>query len=147
MGQKKLVTKIDETPEQSKNQAPALVSKKNIKRQVINGIAYINVSYNNTTITITDTKGEVLAWATSGLLGFKGAKKSTPYAANAVAKNVTEKIKKFNLINLKITVKGIGPGRESAIRSMVASGLNITAITDRTPIAHNGVRAPKPRRV
>ena len=152
MGQKKLVTKI-ETPDEKVTQTPASpagsvsVSKKSSKRQVINGIAHITVSYNNTMVAITDTKGEVLAWSSAGTVGFKGTKKSTPYAAGLVAKNVAEKARRFNLVNLKITVRGIGPGRESAIRGLAASGLNITAITDRTPIAHNGVRSPKPRRV
>ncbi|OGN13717.1 MAG: 30S ribosomal protein S11 [Candidatus Yanofskybacteria bacterium RIFCSPHIGHO2_02_FULL_43_22] len=110
-------------------------------------MANISVSYNNTIIAIADTKGEVLAWSSSGTLGFKGTKKSTPYAANLVAKNVVEKVRKYNLVNLKIVARGIGPGRESAIRGLAASGLNITALMDKTPIAHNGVKPPKPRRV
>ena len=146
MGQKKLITK--ETNEtEGAQKAPVSVSKKSSKKQVINGVAHIVVSYNNTKIAIADTKGEVLAWSSSGALGFKGSKKSTPYAANLVAKNVMEKAKKYNLVNLKITVKGIGPGRESAIRGLAASGLNITALMDKTPIAHNGVKSPKPRRI
>lgn len=145
MGQKKLVTKTD-MPTEGATQAPVEVTKKS-KRQIINGVAHISVSYNNTMIAITDAKGKVLAWSSSGALGFKGSKKSTPYAANLVAKNVIEKAKKYNLINLKIVVKGIGPGRESAVRGLVASGLNITTLIDKTPIAHNGVKSPKPRRV
>ena len=146
MGQKKLVTKeINETEGVQKTSVE--VAKKSSKRQVINGVAHITVSYNNTMIAIADTKGEVLAWASAGSLGFKGSKKSTPYAAGLVAKNVVEKAKRFNLVNLKIVVKGIGPGRESAIRSLAAGGLNITALTDKTPVAHNGVKSPKPRRV
>ncbi len=155
MGQKKIVTKeMGETEGTQKTPIdPALANKSGIevakksKKQVINGIANIVVSYNNTMIAIADTKGEVLAWSSSGALGFKGSKKSTPYAANLVAKNVIEKAKKYNLVNLKITVKGVGPGRESAIRGLAASGLNITALMDKTPIAHNGVKSPKPRRV
>jgi len=146
MGQKKVITK--ETNEtEGAQKAPVSVAKKSSKKQVINGVAHISVSYNNTMIAIADTKGEVLAWSSSGALGFKGNKKSTPYAANLVAKNVIEKAKKYNLINLKITVKGVGPGRESAIRGLAAGGLNITAIMDKTPVAHNGVKSPKPRRV
>lgn len=145
MGQKKLVTKTD-LPAEGAAQTPVSVAKKS-KRQVVNGLAHISVSYNNTKIAITDTKGEVLAWSSSGALGFKGSKKSTPYAANLVAKNVIEKAKRYNLVNLKITVKGVGPGRESAIRGLAGGGLNITSIQDRTPIAHNGVKSPKPRRV
>lgn len=146
MGQKKVATKEEVGVKEGATQAPVEVTKKS-KRQIINGVAHISVSYNNTMIAITDTKGEVLAWSSSGALGFKGSKKSTPYAANLVAKNVVEKAKKYNLLNLKIVVKGIGPGRESAVRGLAASGLNITMLTDKTPIAHNGVKSPKPRRV
>lgn len=145
MGQKKVITKGVEVKEGA-TQALVEVTKKS-KRQIINGVAHISVSYNNTMIAIADTKGEVLAWSSSGALGFKGSKKSTPYAANLVAKNVVEKAKKYNLLNLKIVVKGIGPGRESAVRGLAASGLNITTLIDETPIAHNGVKSPKPRRV
>jgi len=98
-------------------------------------------------IAIADSKGEIIAWSSAGSLGFKGSKKSTPYAANLVAKNVLEKAKKYNLVNLKIVVKGVGPGRESSVRGLAGGGLNITALTDRTPVAHNGVKPPKPRRV
>lgn len=154
MGQNKLITKTEEPAEGAEKQAPvksgpatAEVSKKNIKKQVINGVAYISVSFNNTMVAIADAKGEILSWASSGALGFKGSKKSTPYAANIVAKTAVEKAKKYNLMNLKIVVKGVGPGRESAIRGLAASGLNITALVDRTPVAHNGVKPPKPRRV
>lgn len=147
MGQKKLVTKIDMPAEGAETKAPVSAVKKLPKKQVINGMAHISVSYNNTMITIADTKGEVLTWSSAGALGFKGAKKSTPYAANLVAKNVIEKAKKYNLVNLELTVKGVGPGRESAIRGLVGSGLNVTIIRDKTPVAHNGVKAPKPRRV
>ncbi|OGN08220.1 MAG: 30S ribosomal protein S11 [Candidatus Yanofskybacteria bacterium RIFCSPHIGHO2_02_FULL_41_11] len=132
---------------QADDKAPVKVDKKSSKRQVINGIAYINVSYNNTAITITDTRGEVVAWSSAGALGFKGAKKSTPYAANSVAKTCVEKARKYNLSSVKIIVKGIGPGRESAIRGLAGSGLSVNSIMDRTPIAHNGIRPPKPRRV
>ncbi|OGN06513.1 MAG: 30S ribosomal protein S11 [Candidatus Yanofskybacteria bacterium RIFCSPHIGHO2_02_FULL_38_22b] len=113
----------------------------------MNGVAYVSISYNNTLITITDLKGEVLSWSTSGLLGFKGTKKSTPYAANLVAKDCVEKAKKYGLNSIKIVVKGIGPGREAAMRGLSGTGLNVLSIMDATPIAHNGVRAKKPRRV
>ena len=147
MGQNKLITKETNEAEGIQKAPVEGAKKKTSKRQIINGMAHISVSYNNTMIVITDTKGEVLAWSSSGALGFKGSKKSTPYAANLVAKNVMEKAKKYNLVNLKITVKGVGPGRESAIRGLAASGLTITALMDKTPIAHNGVKAKKPRRV
>ncbi|MDP4001532.1 MAG: 30S ribosomal protein S11 [bacterium] len=117
------------------------------KKQVINGTATVNISYNNTIITIADSVGQVIAFSSAGLLGFKGSKKSTPYAANMVAKDCFEKTKKFNLTNIKIVIKGVGPGRESAIRGLASTGLNVLSIMDATPIAHNGVRRPKPRRV
>lgn len=129
-------------------EAPASTPKKSSsKKQVLNGVAYIHVSYNNTIISITDSKGQVVAWSSAGLLGFKGTKKSTPYAANLVAKDCVEKSRKYNLTNIKIVIKGVGPGRESAIRGLAGTGLNVLSIMDNTPIAHNGVRRPKPRRV
>ena len=145
MGKKRIITKSDTAGAEETQVSNS--SKKSLKRQVINGVAYINVSYNNTIIAIADTKGEIIAWSSAGTAGFKGTKKSTPYAANIVAKDCVEKAKKYNLMNLKIIVKGIGPGRESAIRGLASAGLNITSIMDATPIAHNGVKPPKPRRV
>lgn len=145
MGQKKVITKTEEDIKPIEGSVNA--SRKSTKKQVINGIAHINISYNNTIIDISDLKGDILAWSSSGLLGFKGSRKSTPYAANMVAKDVFEKAKKYNLMNIKVVVKGIGPGRESAIRGLAGTGLNLTSIQDSTPIAHNGVRRSKPRRV
>ena len=145
MGQKKLVTKI-ETAEKQET-ASVSVPKSSVKKQVINGTAHISVSYNNIIIAISDLKGNIITWSSAGSMGFKGARKSTPYAANMVAKTCVEKAKKYNLTNIKIIVKGIGPGRESAIRGLAGSGLNVVSIIDETPIAHNGVRKLKPRRV
>ena len=147
MGKKRITTTEEESKVSAEQQSAVSVAKKTVKKQVINGIARVNVSYNNTIVTITDLKGEVLAWSSAGSLGFKGTKKSTPYAANLVAKDCTEKAKKYNLSNIKIVVKGIGPGRESAMRGLAATGLNILSIMDATPVAHNGTRARKPRRV
>ena len=148
MGQKKVITKTDSDSSIKKvSENNVSISKKSVKKQIINGITHINVSYNNTIIDIGDLKGDIIAWSSSGLLGFKGSRKSTPYAANLVAKDVVEKAKKYNLINIKVVVKGIGPGRESAIRGLAGTGLNLTSIQDMTPIAHNGVRRSKPRRV
>ena len=147
MGKKRIITTEGETVNTDEQSAESSVVKKTSKRQVLNGVAYILVSYNNTLITITDVKGEVICWSSSGKLGFKGAKKSTPYAANLVAKDCVEKSKKFSLVNIRVIVKGVGPGRESAIRGLAGSGLNVTSIMDSTPIAHNGVRRKKPRRV
>lgn len=144
MGKKRIITTQGDTPAA---EGQAVQAKKTAKKQVINGIAQIHVSYNNTLVTITDLKGEVIAWSSAGAMGFKGTKKSTPYAANLVAKDCVEKAKKYNLTNLKVVVKGIGPGRESAIRGLAGSGLNVTTIMDSTPIAHNGVRRKKPRRI
>jgi|SRR3989338_1132758 len=146
MGKKRIITTQGDTVNTAE-QSTASVTKKTTKRQVINGVAYIHVSYNNTLVTITDSKGEVISWSSAGKLGFKGTKKSTPYAANLVAKDCVEKAKKYNLTNIKIVVKGVGPGRESAIRGLTATGLNVVSIMDSTPIAHNGVRRKKPRRI
>lgn len=147
MGKNRITTKPEATSTAGNQATADSVTKKLVKRQAINGVAYVNISYNNTLITITDSKGEALSWSSAGVLGFRGTKKSTPYAANLVAKDCVEKAKKFNLTNLKIVVKGIGPGREAAIRGLAGTGLNITSLMDATPIAHNGVKAPKPRRV
>ncbi|OGN16789.1 MAG: 30S ribosomal protein S11 [Candidatus Yanofskybacteria bacterium RIFCSPHIGHO2_02_FULL_50_12] len=141
------MTKDGETTAPEAAEVSVAPKKASAKKQVLNGTAVINVSYNNTLISIADSKGQVISWSSAGLLGFKGSKKSTPYAANLVAKDVFEKSKKFNLTNIKIVIKGIGPGRESAIRGLAGTGLNILSIMDATPIAHNGVRRPKPRRV
>jgi len=146
MGKKRIITK-GETEVRDQQTAGPVASKKSGKKQVINGIAHISVSYNNTLIAISDLKGDVISWSSAGLIGFKGTKKSTPYAANMVAKDVVEKSKKYNLSNIKIVVRGIGPARESAIRGLAGTGLNVTSIMDETPVAHNGVKAKKPRRV
>lgn len=148
MGKKRIITKAEPKGGIEAETSPAVsASKKGIKKQVLKGIATIFSSYNNTIVSITDQKGEVLAWSSSGLLGFKGARKSTPYAATMVAKDALEKAKKYNLNELAISVKGIGPGREAAIRAIAGTGLNINALVDNTPIPHGGVRPPKPRRV
>jgi len=121
----------------------------NIKlgRQIIKGRIYVKVSYNNTFITITDEKGDVLAWSSAGSLGFKGPKKATPYAASKVAEAVLEKMKKVGFAGVEVFVMGIGSGRESAVRSLANHGLNILSIKDITPAPHNGPRPKKIRRV
>lgn len=144
MGKKRIITKTDA----ASNETAAVEKKsKTSKRQVLNGVANICVSYNNTIVSIADQNGEIIAWSSSGGLGFKGTKKSTPYAANLVAKDAVEKAKKFNLQSIKIVLKGIGPGREAAMRGLASTNLNITSIQDKTPVAHNGIRAKKPRRI
>ena len=147
MGKKRIITKTDAEPTDQQQAPSSATAKKSSKRQVINAIAHISVSYNNTIVSMTDLEGNVIAWSSAGLLGFKGTKKSTPYAANLVARDCVEKSKRFTVTSIRIVVKGIGPARESAIRGLAGSGLNITSIMDTTPIAHNGVKGPKPRRV
>ena len=121
--------------------------KKKIKRNVPAGVAYILATFNNTIITITDTSGNTLCWASSGGSGFKGSKKSTPFAAQIAADKAAKKAKEFGMQKVDIFVKGPGSGRESTIRSIQAAGLQVSSITDTTPIPHNGCRPPKRRRV
>jgi small subunit ribosomal protein S11 len=122
-------------------------SKKKVKRTVADGIAHIFASFNNTIITITDRQGNALSWATSGGSGFRGSRKSTPFAAQVAAQRAGEAAKEYGLKNLEVQVKGPGPGRDSAVRSLNNVGYRITNITDVTPIPHNGCRPPKKRRV
>ena len=122
-------------------------SRKKIKKVVVDGIAHVHASFNNTIITITDQKGNALAWATAGGSGFRGSRKSTPFAAQIAAERVGNMVKEFGVKNLDVRVKGPGPGRESAVRSLNAKGFKIVSITDVTPIPHNGCRPPKRRRV
>jgi small subunit ribosomal protein S11 len=116
-------------------------------RGVSTGIASIQATFNNTIVTITDTAGNVITWASAGSVGFKGSRKSTPFAAQMAAENAAQKAKGLGLRQVKVFVKGPGAGREAAIRSLQAAGLEITAIKDVTPIPHNGCRPPKRRRV
>ena len=122
-------------------------SKKKVKRTVADGIAHIFASFNNTIITITDRQGNALSWATSGGSGFRGSRKSTPFAAQVAAQRAGEAAKEYGLKNLEVQVKGPGPGRESAVRAFNALGYKINSITDVTPIPHNGCRPSKKRRV
>ena len=121
--------------------------RKKVKKNVTDGIAHVHASFNNTIITITDRQGNALGWATSGGSGFRGSRKSTPFAAQVAAEKVGNAVKEFGLKNLEVQIKGPGPGRESAVRSLNANGFKITSITDVTPIPHNGCRPPKRRRV
>jgi len=120
---------------------------KRIKRDVSDGIAYISASFNNTIITITDRKGNALAWATAGASGFRGSRKSTPFAAQVAAEKAGSIAKEYGMKNLDVRIKGPGPGRESAVRSLNNLGFKIVNIIDGTPIPHNGCRPPKKRRV
>lgn len=121
--------------------------KKRIKKQVSDGIAHIHAYFNNTIVTISDKQGNVLGWATAGGSGFRGSRKSTPFAAQVAAERCAESVKDYGIKNLEVMIKGPGPGRESTIRALNAAGFRITNINDITPIPHNGCRPPKKRRV
>ena len=121
--------------------------KKKLKRVVHNAVVCISATYNNTIVTVSEENGNVLAWATAGESGFKGTRKSTPYAAQVAAERVVEKIKFYGVESVKVRVKGIGPGREQAIRGLYGAGLDISAIVDVTPMPHNGTRRKRVRRV
>ncbi len=121
--------------------------RKKVKKAVVDGVAHIHASFNNTIITITDRQGNTLSWATSGGSGFRGSRKSTPFAAQVAAERAGEAAKEYGLKNVDVLVKGPGPGRESAVRALNSVGFKVTSITDVTPIPHNGCRPPKKRRV
>ncbi|MDH4274149.1 MAG: 30S ribosomal protein S11 [Gammaproteobacteria bacterium] len=121
--------------------------RKKAKKNVVDGIAHIQASFNNTIVTITDRQGNTLSWATSGGSGFRGSRKSTPFAAQVAAEKAGQAAKEYGLKNLDVRVKGPGPGRESAVRALNAVGYKINNINDVTPIPHNGCRPPKRRRV
>ena len=121
--------------------------KKKVKKNVVDGVAHINSSFNNTIITITDRQGNALTWATAGGSGFRVSRKSTPFAAQVAAEKAGKKAQEFGMKNLEVFVKGPGPGRESAVRSLNNIGFKITHISDVTPLPHNGCRPPKKRRV
>ncbi|MHC5037445.1 MAG: 30S ribosomal protein S11 [Planctomycetota bacterium] len=124
-----------------------MAKKKKIKRNVPRGIAYIKATFNNTLITITDPNGDVLCWDSAGTIGYKGSRKSTPFAAQRAAEACAAKAKKLGVREVEVRVKGPGAGRESAIRALQAAGLDIRAIEDTTPLPHNGCRPRKKRRV
>jgi small subunit ribosomal protein S11 len=126
---------------------PVTKTRKRVKKNVVDGIAHVHASFNNTIITITDRQGNTLGWATSGGSGFRGSRKSTPFAAQVAAERVGGVVKEFGVKNLEVNVKGPGPGRESAVRALNAAGFKIISIMDVTPIPHNGCRPPKRRRV
>ena len=132
---------------EEKKKITKTVKKKKEKRKVSNGVAHIISSFNNTIITISDEQGNALAWSSSGSKGFKGSRKSTPFAAQVAAEDVGNKAKEYGIKNLRIEVSGPGSGRESALRSLQSVGYNITSIKDVTPIPHNGCRPKKQRRV
>src|SRR5690625_405402 len=121
--------------------------KRRVKKTIETGVAHIHSTFNNTIVTITDLQGNVIGWSSAGALGFKGSRKSTPFAAQMAAETAVKSAIETNMKNLEVSVKGPGAGREAAIRSLQAAGLEITAIRDVTPVPHNGCRPPKRRRV
>jgi small subunit ribosomal protein S11 len=127
--------------------AKAPIRRKKVKKQVADGMAHVHASFNNTIVTITDRQGNALSWATAGGSGFRGSRKSTPFAAQVAAERAGAVAQEYGLKNLEVFIKGPGPGRESAVRALNAAGFRITNITDVTPIPHNGCRPPKKRRV
>lgn len=151
MGKKRIIKQTEE--EIAKEGEMLLAKRAEAEREIRTptgirgGVAHVLATYNNTMITITDKKGAVLAWSSAGTLGFKGTKKSTPFAAARVAEVVAEKAKQIGLEEVVVLVKGVGSGRESAIRSLANRGLDITLIKDITPLPHNGPRPKKVRRV
>ncbi len=121
--------------------------KRREKKNIVNGVVYVNSTFNNTLVTITDEQGNAISWATSGMMGFKGARKSTPYAAQVAAENAGKKAAEHGVKNLRVVVCGPGSGRETALRALQSLGFVITAVRDSTPVPHNGCRPPKRRRV
>jgi small subunit ribosomal protein S11 len=151
MGKKRIIKKSEEELLKEREKVEAAV-KKEVKIEapavkIKEGKVFISSSYNNTIISLADQQGNVIAWASAGSLGFKGTKKATPFAASKVAEAMAQTIKKLGIQKLTVFIKGIGSGRESAIRSLAARGFDIVSISDVTPVPHNGCRPPKVRRV
>ncbi len=147
MGKKRIITTQGEGDGAKSDTGVNVPKKQSSKKQVFKGIVNIFSSYNNTIVSVCDSNGQVFAWSSAGTMGFKGARKSTPYAATLVGKDAIEKAKRLGFQEAAVSVKGIGPGREGAIRGVASTGINITSIIDDTPVPHNGVKAAKPRRV
>ena len=124
-----------------------VVRRRKERKNIVNGIAHVNASFNNTIITIADSQGNTVVWSSAGLMGFKGSRKSTPYAAQVAAEDAGRKALEHGVRSLEVEVKGPGSGRESALRALQSVGFSITSIRDVTPIPHNGCRPPKRRRV
>ncbi|HUZ92549.1 MAG TPA: 30S ribosomal protein S11 [Candidatus Paceibacterota bacterium] len=144
MGKKKIKEQPG-TEAAAQGAAPASAQKKS--KKVEEGRVYVNASYNNTVVTVTDLTGNVLAWSSAGALGFAGPRKATPFASSKVIATIAEKLKTTGPNRIEVIVKGVGGGRDSAVRSLINQGFDITAIKDATPIPHNGPRPPKVRRV
>jgi small subunit ribosomal protein S11 len=140
-------TKVADTKKQDSKKKSKFRLKKKEKKVVVNGKAYVSATFNNTIVSITDKDGNVLSWSSAGSKGFKGSRKSTPYAAQVAADDAAIKAAEFGLKNIDVEVKGPGSGRETALRALQARGFKILSIKDTSPIAHNGCRPPKKRRV
>ncbi len=150
MGKKRIIVKTEKELLEEREKIDATVKKEiktKIPQKIKEGKIYISSSYNNTIIALSDSLGNILTWASAGSIGFKGTKKATPFAASKVAEILAQAVKKLGIEKIQILVKGIGSGRDSAIRSLAARGLDIISIKDVTPIPHNGCRPPKARRV
>ena len=150
MGKKHIITKTEEELLKEREKIETAVKKEikvEISQKIREGRIYIFSSYNNTILTLTDPQGNVLYWTSAGQIGFKGTKKGTPFAASKVAETMAQATKKLGIMRVQVLVKGIGSGRESAIRSLAARDLDIVSIKDITPIPHNGCRPPKVRRM
>jgi small subunit ribosomal protein S11 len=142
-----MATRNPSQQQKSQQAAAAARVRKKVKKNVSEGIAHVQASFNNTIVTITDRQGNALAWATSGNAGFKGSRKSTPFAAQVAAERAGRVAQECGVKNIEVRVKGPGPGRDSAVRALNAIGLKISSISDVTPVPHNGCRPPKRRRV
>ena len=149
MTKKEKTEKSTQTQEQSPKtiKKSSYSKKKKVKKNILNGIAYVQSTFNNTIISIADTKGNVLCWASSGQKGFKGSRKSTPYAAQIAADSAASKALEYGMKVLSVQIRGPGSGRETALRALQARGFKIISIKDTTPMPHNGTRPPKKRRV
>lgn len=150
MGKKRIVKKEGEIDDSVKKEGEeAVVSKptKSSKKHVESGILFVQSTYNNTKLVLTDSKGNTLAWSSSGSLGFRGAKKGTPFAAAKIGELIGTKAQSIGIKEVSVVVKGVGSGRESGIRGFISKGINLTSIKDMTPVPHNGPKPPKPRRV
>jgi len=146
-GEVKIESPKKEVEGEIKERKSVVKKKKKIRRQILKGQAHIKCSYNNTIVAFSDLSGKILAWCSAGSLGFKGAKKATPYAATQIVNTAAEKVAKYGLREVDVYVKGVGSGREASIRAIANNDFEITLIKDITPIPHNGCRPRKPRRV
>lgn len=149
MGKKRIVKTAPESSEKEKDSATpeeAGKEQKTSRKRIDSGVLYVESTYNNTKLTLTDSKNNTLAWSSSGSLGFNGAKKGTPFAAAKVGETLALKAQAIGIKEVKVVVKGVGSGRESAIRGFISKGINLTTIQDKTSVPHNGPKPPKPRR-